>query len=260
MTDHALIHQSGAPASEIILNQPEKRNAINASMWRALGEAVSAAEQDKDTKVLIIRGEGAHFAAGADISEFEKTYATTQSAAAYTQTMLGSLALLENCAKPTIAMINGACVGGGCSIALACDFRFAAKNARFGVTPGKLGLVYSLADTRRLVQTVGVSNAKDLLFTGRLIEASDAEKMGLCDRLYSEDTLYKQTQCFADDIASTSQWSLRATKKTFKMLSDGRADDAPEALKIMLEAFEGDDFQEGYRAFLEKRKPNFPVK
>ncbi len=254
-----LQYRPGSPIGEIILNQPSKRNAINADMWRGLGETVAKATADASVKVVVVRGQGDHFAAGADISEFEQTYATTQSAARYTQTMLDSLAALEHCPKPTIAMIRGSCVGGGCSIALACDFRFASDTARFGATPGKLGLVYSLADTRRLVQTVGVSGAKDLLFTGRLIDASEAQAMGLCDRIYRDDAVETETQAYAQSIASTSQWSARATKRTFQMLSDGVADDDEAAMKIMLEAFEGADFKEGYRAFLEKRKPKFPT-
>ena len=259
MTDQALIYRSGSPAAEIVLNQPTKRNAVNAQMWRALGEAVRQFEADANAKVLIVHGEGEHFAAGADISEFEETYATTESAAAYTKTMLASLAALETCAKPTVAMIRGSCVGGGCSIALACDFRFASETARFGVTPGKLGLVYSVADTRRLAQTVGASNAKDLLFTGRLVRAEEAKTMDLCNRLSEDGSLENETRSFAAEIAATSQWSARATKQTFRMLADGVADDDPRAMQLMLDAFEAEDFKEGYRAFLEKRKPDFPT-
>lgn len=256
----ALLYQSGSPASEIILSQPSKRNAINAAMWRSLGDVVRQGEADTDAKVLVVRGEGDHFAAGADITEFEKTYATRDSAAAYTQTMLAGLDVLANCTKPTIAMIHGACVGGGCSIALSCDFRFAGKSARMGVTPGKLGLVYALADTRRLAATVGVSSAKDLLFTGRLVDAAEAQAMRLCDRVYLDDSLRAETLKFAQQIAETSQWSVRATKRTIEMLENDVQDASDDAMAIMLDSFSGADFREGYRAFLNKRKPNFPTK
>jgi len=246
------------PIGEIVLNQPLKRNAISEKMWHALGFTIAAAESDPAIKVIIIRGEGEHFAAGADISEFEHTYATSETASVYTKNMLSSLAVLENCTKPTIAMIDGACVGGGCSIALACDLRIASDRARFGITPGKLGLVYSVADTRRLVDAVGKSKAKDLLFTGRLIDSSEALEIGLCNRIHPYIDLQEKIDEFANSIAATSQWSVRATKNTFKMLGQ-RPDDAPEAMSLMLEAFEGADFKEGYRAFLEKRKPNFPT-
>lgn len=256
----ALYYKSGSPAGEIILNQPSKRNAINAAMWRDLGDVVRQGEADTEAKVLIVRGQGEHFAAGADITEFEKTYATRDSAAAYSHTMLDGLDVLANCTKPTIAMIHGACVGGGCSIALSCDFRFAGKSARMGVTPGKLGLVYALADTRRLTATVGVSIAKDLLFTGRLIDSAEAQAMKLCDRVYADGTLRFETQKFAQQIAETSQWSVRATKRTFEMLANGVQDGSDDAMSIMLDSFSGADFREGYRAFLDKRKPKFPTK
>lgn len=259
MSSQTLIFKSGSPVGEIILNQPAKRNAINTEMWRKLGILVAEAVSEKQVKVIVVRGEGEHFAAGADISEFEQTYATRKSATDYTETMLKSLGALKTCTKPTIAMIKGSCVGGGCSVALACDFRFASNCARFGVTPGKLGLVYSVADTRRLIQAVGLSSAKDLLMTGRLIDAKEAEAISLCDRLYDADKLETGTYEYAEEIAATSQWSVRATKHTFQMIENGFDDDADEAMAIMLEAFEGTDFKEGYSAFQEKRKTNFPT-
>lgn len=260
MTETPLIYRSDAPVGEIILNQPAKRNAISAVMWESLKEAIASAEADEDVKVLVIRGEGDHFAAGADITEFAQVYETTEKAQRYTQTMLDALEALENCAKPTIAQIKGSCVGGGCSIALACDFRFAGASARFGVTPGKLGLVYSLADTRRLAAAVGEGGAKDLLLTGRLINADEAKAMGLCDRLYQDGALENEAAAFSGQVAAVSQWSVRATKQTLSMLKNGIADNDPKAMELMLNAFEGEDFKEGYKAFLEKRKPSFPTK
>lgn len=258
MPNTALYYQSGSPIGEIIINQPTKRNAISAHMWSALADAVIAAEADKAANVIVIRGAGGHFAAGADISEFEEVYKTTQSANAYTQTMLECLSLLEHCTKPTIAQIDGACVGGGCSIALACDFRFAATAAKFGVTPGKLGLIYSLADTRRLTAAVGKSGARDLLLTARLIDGAEAHKMGLCDRLFSIDDLNSGVKAFSNQIASLSQWSVRTTKQMLRLLDNSAADDDKAAMQLMLDAFSGADFKEGYQAFLAKRKPDFP--
>ena len=257
MANSALIFRSGSPIGEIVLNQPQKRNAISAAMWGALKEAVAAAEADAAVKAIVIRGEGDHFAAGADISEFAKVYETAESAKAYTLSMLDALKALEGCAKPTLTQIRGACVGGGCSIALACDFRFAGASARFGVTPGKLGLVYSLADTRRLTAVAGEGGAKDLLLTGRLVGAEEALSMGLCDRLYPDDALAGEVAAFAGQIAALSQWSVRATKETLRLLKNGAVDDDPQAMQLMLAAFEGEDFKEGYQAFLEKRAPKF---
>lgn len=245
-----------ASAGAIILNQPDKRNAISAEMWGALQTAVQNAEADPECRVVQIYGAGAHFAAGADITEFEQAYATKKSAAAYTQTMLDGLSVLERCAKPTIAIIRGACVGGGCSIALACDFRFGAFSARIGVTPGKLGLVYSADDTRRLIRTVGAANAKRLLMTADIINAEDAEKIGFLDSVADDAALDAATLEFIAKIEGLSQWSVRATKKMFTLLDQG---EQSKADALMLSSFEGDDFKEGYKAFLQKRRPKFPT-
>lgn len=254
----ALSYRPGAPFGEIVLDQPAKRNAISAHMWTSLAEAVRAAENDDGARVVVVRGEGAHFAAGADISEFAHVYETAQSARAYTEIMLGALAALEACGKPTIAAIRGACVGGGCSIALACDMRFASQSARFGITPGRLGLVYSIADTRRLVAAIGAAKAKDLLFTGRLADADEALAMGLCDRVETEAALAGAVAGFAQSLAPVSPQSLRATKAMIRMLGEGARDDNDAAMQLLVDAFSSADFKEGYSAFLEKRQPRFP--
>ena len=253
-----LSYRRGKPIGEIVLNQPDKRNAISAAMWAALSTAIGEAEKDADASLIVIRGEGEHFAAGADISEFERVYETPASAERYTRTMLTALEALARCSKPTLAAIRGACVGGGCSVALACDFRFADETARFGITPGKLGLVYPLADTRRLVSAVGESNAKDLLMSGRLIPAEQALAIGLCDRVEGKVTLSATVSAFANELADVSRASLRATKEMFAFLKEGAADQDQRAMELLVRSFGGADFSEGYRAFLEKRKPDFP--
>lgn len=252
-----IAYHGGGSCGRIIIAQPDKRNAISAAMWRDLGAAARAADTDEAARLIIVSGEGDHFAAGADISEFKSVYATRDTALDYTQTMLKSLAALELVKKPVLAAIRGACVGGGCSIALACDFRFAAASARCAVTPAKLGLVYSLADTRRLARAAGPQCAKDLLMTGRMVDAEEALRLGLIDRLYRNDKLDDAVAAFVAEIVPLSPWSLAATKATFRLLGDGVADDDPRALTLMLEAFDGADFKEGYRAFLDKRAPKF---
>ncbi|MBY0423082.1 MAG: enoyl-CoA hydratase/isomerase family protein [Parvularculaceae bacterium] len=243
-------------AGRITIRQPEKRNAISAAMWRDLGAAAAAAGADRPG-VILVSGEGGHFAAGADISEFADVYATRASAEAYTRVMLASLEALAALPVPTIAVIRGACVGGGCSIALACDFRFAAKSARFAVTPGKLGLVYSLADTRRLARAAGVQGARDLLMTARMVAAEEAFALGLADRLYEDDALDAAVAAFADEARALSSWSLGATKTMLGLLEEGAGDDDSRAMALMLDAFDGAEFKEGYRAFLDKRPPKF---
>lgn len=255
-----LSYRSSPPIGEIILNQPSKRNAVSAAMWDALGPAIADAERDDAVSLIVLRGEGDHFAAGADITEFAKVYETPASAERYTATMLNALAAVERSKKPTLAAIRGSCIGGGCSIALATDFRFASASAKFGVTPGKLGLVYSLADTRRLIAAIGETYAKDLLMTGRIIDADEARSIGLCNRVLPAESLDETIRSFGGSLAEVSRWSARATKEMIRLLKSGAADDDPAAARLLIESFSGEDFREGYTAFLEKRKPDFPVR
>jgi len=168
-----------------------------------------------------------------------------------------ALKVLHRFPKPTIAMIRGACVGGGCGIALCCDLRFADTTAKLGITPGKLGLVYSLADTKRLIDAVGPARAKDILYTGRILTAEDALSAGLLNRLVEPDDLERTVTAFADDICKASQFSAEATKKIAGMILDGAADDTPETRQLFIDSFSGDDFHEGFTAFKEKRTPDF---
>lgn len=258
MSDGALNYRPGTPIGEIVLDAPKRRNAISAAMWAGLGEAAAAAAKDQGARVVVVRGAAGHFAAGADISEFERVYRTPEDAERYTKTMLASLAALERLPKPTLAVVRGACIGGGTSIALACDLRFAAPSARFGVTPGKLGLVYSLDDTRRLAAAIGAAAAKELLFTSRLVSGEEAAAIGLADRLYGEDEIDDAALAFARLVEATAPSSARATKEMFRLLKDGAADGDPRATALLAAAFSSQDFREGYRAFLEKRRAKFP--
>ena len=250
-----------APLAEIVLNKPEKRNALSVDMWAAIPDLVDEAVSDPDTKVLIIHGgDAGAFAAGADISEFEDIYATKDSAKASGDTIAAALNAVEHCPKPTIAAIEGACVGGGVSLAMACDLRVASERSKFGVTPGKLGLVYPAGDTRRLLQAVGPGATMDILFTGRIFLANEAKKMRLIDRLVETGEALNAARDFAGEISAISQWSTRATKKMIKGLQSGWSDTDAEAADLFLEGFSNEDFKDGYKAFLEKRAPNFTFK
>lgn len=249
------------PFGEIVLNKPDKRNALSVDMWAAIPDFVNQATQNPDVKVLIIHGgnTGA-FAAGADISEFEEVYATRESAKASGDTIAAALNAVEACPKPTIAAIEGACVGGGVSLAMACDLRVASAESKFGVTPGKLGLVYPIGDTRRLMHAVGPSATKDILFTGRLFPAEEAKAIGLIDRLSEQSQALSDARAFAEQISAVSQWSTRAMKRMIKGLQSGWADTEPAATELFVEGFSNEDFKDGYRAFLEKRPAKFTFK
>ncbi|MBL8628689.1 MAG: enoyl-CoA hydratase/isomerase family protein [Rhodospirillaceae bacterium] len=246
----------GAVAT-IHLNRPDKRNALSQAMWLRLMELVDAADADPAVKVIVVTGEGQAFAAGADIDEFRQTFTDPKAAEVTADITYRSQKRLHRNAKPTIAKIRGACVGGGCGVALCCDLRFADTTAKLGITPGKLGLIYTLADTSRLIDAVGPAKAKDILYTGRILDAEEAYRIGLIDRLVAPGDLDAVVAEYAAQICAASQFSARGTKQIVQMILDGAPDDTPATRQLFVDAFKGDDFKEGFAAFAEKRKPKF---
>lgn len=242
---------------ELVLSQPNRRNALNAAMWKSLPERLNDAEQEHGLKVLIIRGDGEHFAAGADISEFSTLYETPETSADISMNIANAMKALAAFPLPTLAMIRGACVGGGCALALCCDIRFADNTAQFGVTPARLGLVYPYEDISRLIETIGISNAKDMILSTRLIKAKEAKKMGLVNFRHKVDTLEKFVMAYAQTQTALSAQSLRTMKQMFSTYQAGQRGDNQHTHQWFLDGFSSDDFKEGYAAFMEKRKPDF---
>ncbi len=250
-----------APVARIVLNRPDKRHAITQDMWIAFPQALAAADAETACKVIVLQSSSPEaFCAGADIDEFA-TYAqdgawrtANHKAIGTTQTMLA------RARKPTIAQIGGVCVGGGCGLALACDFRIADTTARFGITPSKLGLVYSLHDTKLLVDLVGPAAAKLILFTGRLISSGDALSMGLVDQVVAAEELTAAVLALAMDMAQNSQHSIRHSKQIIRNIQEGIHADTDATEKLFFDAFDEPDHAEGVAAFLARRKPQFPVK
>lgn len=252
--DGRLILSPGRIA-RLTLNAPASKNAISRAMWTALPVIADRLAADPATRVLVITGAGGAFSAGADISEFEETYATPERAAATNAIVRAGQQSIRDLPIPVIAMIEGACVGGGCGLALSCDLRFAAETAFFAITPARLGIAYSAADTWALMEKVGTAKAKDILFSARRLPASEALSIGLIDRVRPSADLPTDTEDYASQIAELSPASHRVTKATVNALS--RVPDAP-ALSAAFEAlFTGQDFAEGRAAFLAKRKPAF---
>lgn len=246
------------PFAEIVLERPERRNALSIAMWDAIAGLVEQAVRASEAKVVLLHGGGTGaFAAGADISEFATIYATRESAAASGRTIAQALEAIERCPKPVIAAIDGPCVGGGVSLAMAADLRIASRTASFGVTPARLGLVYPASDTRRLLQVIGPSATKRLLMTGAIIDAAAAHDLGLVDQLADEPSALPAARTLGREISAVSQWSTRAIKQMIAGLQGGWAEDGPEAEALFLDGFEHEDFQEGHRAFLEKRPARF---
>lgn len=252
--DGALTLAPGRIAS-LTLSAPATRNAMTRAMWQALPDALAAITDAPETRVLVLTGAGGAFSAGADIGEFETVYASPDSAAAYNALVRNALATLQDLPLPVLARIEGPCVGGGVGLALACDLRFAAETAVFAITPARLGIAYSPEDTALLVAAVGVSAAKDLLYSGRRISGAEAHTLGLIDRITAPDALDQTVTDYAEMLAAASPAALRHTKRTISALATGRTD--PDLHSHFAALFSGPDFAEGRRAFLERRKPRF---
>jgi enoyl-CoA hydratase/carnithine racemase len=245
----------------IRLNRPARKHAITQAMWEAIPPMLEAADADPSVKVIMLTSSSADaFCAGADIQEFSQ-FAQDANWRAANQAAIGRVQTrLARTTKPSIAKVSGVCVGGGCGLAIACDFRIASVTARFGITPAKLGLVYSLHDTKLLVDLVGPAKAKSILFTGRLLDAEEALRIGLVDQVVTADALETTTADFADQLAAASQHSIRSSKRIVRMILDGVVEDTAGTQAMFDGAFSSTDYQEGVAAFLAKRKPDFPVR
>ena len=243
--------------ARLVLSQPDKRNALTAAMWRDLPDVLKQVMDSKGVKVLIVSGQDSHFASGADISEFEQLYATSKDAKKTSKAIADGMQTLARFPLPTIAMIRGACVGGGCGLALCCDLRFADTSAKFAITPAKLGLVYPFADVQRLIETVGIAHAKDILFSARIILSKEALHMRLVNSLHPPEDLENAVMEYAKTMTRLSTESAMTTKKMFKAYQAGQRREDERTKRWYLDAFSSQDFKEGYEAFLQKRKPDF---
>ena len=248
-----LLSFDGAVAT-IAFNRPDKRNALSSAIWQALPGLIAQVCAHRPTRVIVVRGAGGHFAAGADIEEFDIVFADRQATHAYLRNMLAATAALAEAPVPVVAYIEGLCIGAGVAIALACDLRFAAPAARFAVTPAKLGLLYSLTDTARLISAVGKSQASNLLFTGEQIDAARARTIGLVDELGDAEALAAKLKL----IAANSAWSHAHTKQVVSLVDAGHHSDTDCTCEWFAEAPHTTDFAEGLAAFRGRRAAKFP--
>jgi enoyl-CoA hydratase/carnithine racemase len=246
--------------AELVIDRPEKRNAMSYEMWSSVPALVAEADADESIKVLVLRGAGPHFCAGADIGEFRTRRSTAETARDYGERVEAAAHALSGIRKPSIAMIRGFCIGGGCELVLACDMRFADTTAEFAITPAKLGIVYSFDSTRQLVAMTSPAFAKYLLFSGNRVSAAHALRVGLVDEVVNPTDLPKTTTDFATTIASRSQVSVRGSKRLIEKIVAGEDVPDEEAASLPILAVESEDYREGVDAFLEKRPPVFRVR
>jgi enoyl-CoA hydratase/carnithine racemase len=255
--DELLVRRDG-PVATVTLNRPEKRNAITVAMWEALPRVLAPLEVDPRVRVVLVRGAGEQaFAAGADISEFERVRNGAATARAYSALVAAAERTLADFPKPTIAMVHGFCVGGGLEIALACDLRWTSAAGRFGITAARLGIVYGRGATRRLAALVGPSHARDLLFSGRLVDAQEARSMRLVNRVCAAGALERETYAYAGGLAEQAPLSQRGAKALLQHLAgEGTMTDRDIAAFVET-ACESADYREGVRAFLARRPARF---
>lgn len=257
MGDRVVLAGTG-PVRRLRLNRPDKRNALDGAMWRDLDAALAVLEADRDALVTLVSGvDGACFCAGSDIDEMSAAAGDPAAVAAVSAEIAAVENRLERLELPTLALINGPCMGAGCSLALCCDLRFATPDARFAIPPAKLGFVYPIEDVRRLVDAVGVGLARDLLYSGRVVDAVEALAIGLVQRVAPAETLEAEALAWAETVAANSQFSVRASKRLIAMIAAGRRAEDAETRAMFEAAFTGVDFAEGVAAFQQKRRPIF---
>lgn len=258
MTDQPVYLETKGEIATLVLNRPDKRNALNEEIWRTIPKLAAEVAGNSAVKVLILRGAGPEaFAAGADISEFAEVHATPERARDYHASIAAAYEAVAGLVKPTIAMVRGVCYGGGCALALTCDMRYADRTARFAIPPARLGLAYSLRETKRLADLVGPSKAKEMLMGAKALDAEEALQAGLATRLFDAADLETETLGFAEELCRLSQYTIRAVKQTVGIIADGATDDTEETRTLSMGAFDEPDYNEGRDAFLEKREPKF---
>jgi enoyl-CoA hydratase/carnithine racemase len=257
MTD--IFVQRDGPIATVVFNRPRMRNAISLAMWGEIARATGELAGDESVRGVVYRGAGTEaFASGADISEFEEHRKDTETSLRYGARTEAAYRAIRECPKPTIAMIHGFCMGGAMAVAMACDLRFAAEGAKFGIPAARLSIIYGADSVGQLVALVGPAYAKDILFSARTVGDREALAIGLIQRLLPAAELETATYDYLRQVADNAPLSVRGAKQTIEMYLEGLTGERRQRLKeLTLEAFESQDYKEGTRAFLEKRRPRF---
>jgi len=246
----------GAVAT-LTFNRPEAKNALTWEMYDALCHACERVDLDRTIHVFVIKGQGGAFAAGTDISQFT-TVTTREHALAYERKLDSIIDRLERVDVATIAQVEGVAAGGGCAIALACDLRVCTPAARFGVPIARtLGNCLSVTNYARLLELVGPAHLKDLLFTGRLIDAAEARSIGLVSRLVEPESIEAVVKELAQTIAANAPLTIRATKEAVRRIQRGRRPEHEAIDDLIAACYTSEDFRYAVSAFLEKRQPTF---
>ena len=243
--------------AKVVLNRPEKLNALTKAMWQRLGEVIATLSIDDTVRCVVVRGAGEKaFSPGNDIAEFATERANKAQAIAYGQTMHNALHALDACRHPLVAQIHGVCVGGGVEIASLCDVRICGEGSRFGVPIKNLGLTMAYAEMAPLVRLVGPAVAIEMLLEGRIFDAAEAREKGLVTRVVPDGDVVVEAQATAERIADGAPLVARWHKKFARRLADPRPLSAAE-IDECFDCFDTEDFRIGYASFLAKKKPGF---
>lgn len=243
----------------VALNRPERLNALDLGAWQALG-ALFAGEA-RDATAVVVRGAGTAFSAGADIDEFPARRMTARDALAYNRAIAAALEAVIACPAPVVAMIGGAAVGGGCELAAACDVRVASEAARFGIPIGRLGVTLGPVEARAIARLIGPARLKELVFSGRLVDAGEAREIGLVERVVAADRLVAETVALIDAIRGSAPTTIRATKRVAELAGRSLTPaDADLLAELLFSVYEGEELREGVAAFGERREPRFDAR
>ena len=242
----------------LLFDNPERRNAVSLEMWQAIPRVLDDFAADPGVRVVVLAGSGDKaFVSGADISQFEKERANAEAVKRYEEIGERAQTSIAGFDKPVIAMIRGYCLGGGLNIANLCDLRIAAEDARFGIPAARIGLGYRASSMKKLVDIVGKSAALEILITARQLSAAEALRIGLVHKVVPVSELETATRAYCDMIAANAPFTMRAAKRIIREVTKGAAYDTAACEAWVEECFASEDYSEGRRAFMEKRKPVF---
>ena len=256
MTERLLGKKDGA-IGWVVFNNPDRRNAVSLDMWEAIPRVLASFNEDSQIRTIVLTGAGDKaFVSGADISQFEKTRNSAEQVQHYEEVAEKANHALKTCDKPVIAMIRGYCLGGGLGIAALCDLRIAADDARFSIPAAKMGLGYRASSMKSLVDLVGKAYALEIMLTARQFNAAEAKDMALVNKVVPVADLERTTREYCDLMAANAPLTMRTAKRVIAEVLKTKVDNATCEAWVK-ECFDSEDYKEGRRAFMEKRKPVF---
>jgi enoyl-CoA hydratase/carnithine racemase len=246
----------------IRFNNPAKHNALSVEMWEAVPALLARAQDDGAVRLVVFSGEGEKaFVSGADISQFDDLRAAKEAVRKYEVIAEAALQGIHEFAKPTLACIRGYCIGGGVNVAISCDIRIASTDSTFAVPATRLGLGYRFSAMKNLTDLVGPGHAKDIFFTARRLDAAEAHRIGLVNRITEPALLPTLLDEYVKSITSGAPLTIKAGKRIIREVLKADADiDMELCRRLILDCFESEDYAEGRRAFMEKRRPEFKGK